>query len=132
MTLTETTCMMLENVRLAIEVLTGERTRIKHVELDLVAQTGRGRVYVGEKERGFKFYVHFQKCFDLDSFLYFSFDDWDNDPANYDPTIYTARFDTPDEVRVINESNPRKGKGDKALWTAGRSATDRWLTPLYQ
>ena len=112
--LTATTCDEMENLRLAIEVLTGQYARFVEVDFN----TGKGKVRIGS--------TVFDLCFHserdrLVHFKYHHLDGWN-----------TARFDEPGEVRVINQAKPRKSKnGEHSMWCVGRSATDRWEEPLY-
>lgn len=114
--LTATLCNEMENLRLAIEVLTGQQMRFIQVDFN----TGRGKVSVGEEEKDLAFE------FIRDDLLHFTLDGisaWN-----------TARFDwgLATEVRVMNNHNPhRRSANNHAMWWVGRSATDRWEEPLY-
>jgi len=110
--LTATTCGKIEDLRLAIEVLTGSRVRIKQLDFN----TTCGQVYVDWEGCNIEFeFYHGDK---VEFVLSGSFGK-DN--------RYFARFDKhPDhsEVRVINFSTIRDP--GKNIWQVGKSATDRW------
>lgn len=110
--LTATSCNEMENVRLAIEVLTGQPVRLIHFDFN----TGHAKAYVGDEEKSFSY------CSSREDLFQFAFDDlsgWN-----------TARFDKPREARVINFDNPLK-HGRHSMWWVGRSATDRWKEPVF-
>jgi len=115
--LTATLCSEMEHLRLAIEVLTGQRVRFVQVDFN----TNRGRVSVGleNEERDISFFFSGE---DLLHLVLGGFDGWN-----------TARFDwgLTTEVRVMNDKNPNKRvNGEHTMWWVGRSATDRWEEPL--
>jgi hypothetical protein len=109
--LTAIWCEKLEAVRLAVEVLTGLRVRIKQIDFN----TNEGQVVVGETVKNIVvFFIHS----DLVEFYF------DADKNEY----FVARFDDgPYEVRVIN----RKAQVVEDMkWKVGRSATERWEEPF--
>ena len=86
LTLTATTCRLIENIRLALEVLFGARIRFRHLEFEKSLREGYGAFFVGDNEKrlmfiadaGREIYIHL-KIGDM----------W-----------YVARFDTLEQVRV--------------------------------
>lgn len=114
--LTATLCDEMENLRLAIEVLTGKRTRFVQVDFN----TCHGKVLVGDEEKNLAFE------FVRDSLLHFTLDGvnaWNT--AQFDWGLVT-------EVWAINNHNPHtRSVGHHPMWWVGRSATDRWEKPLY-
>ena len=111
--LTETNCTEIENLRLAIEVLTGERVRYVHID----SASRRAKVIAGDEEKIVKY------RFIGDTMLYFSF--------GFLGDYFTAQFEKPGEVKVLNNNSPLKF-GYHIMWQVGRSATDRWTEPLFK
>jgi len=114
--LTATTCNLMENLRLAIEVLSGQQTRFVQIDFN----TGLGKVKIGSTVLD----LLFTQLTDSGDTLHFHhpLDGWN-----------IARFDQSGEVRVVNTFNPHKNKGgEHSMWWVGRSATERWEEPLHK
>ncbi len=112
--LTATFCDLLEKVRTAIEVLTGERTCF--VQMDF--NTGRGIVYIGDEKKDVSFY------FGREDLLHFSLGE--SKDSN------TALFGDSREAYVRNGRNPNKRvNGQHSMWWVGHSATSRREEPLH-
>lgn len=110
--LTETTCTMLENLRLALEVLLGTRIRFKSIETNLRTRTGNALIVADEVEQEVTF-IHDRSAQLSIGVNYF----W-----------YIARFDKPNEVRVILSNNHF---GYPATWVVGTSFADRREEPFF-
>jgi hypothetical protein len=104
--ITSTFCDQIEDLRLAIEVLTGQRVRLLNIDFN----TKHAEVVVERKLKN----IWFDHC-KQDSF-WFQFQD----------LFYIAKFDYKSmaTVRVIRNNDP-----DRKCWV-GRSATSRWQEPL--
>ena len=113
--LTAKTCRVMERVRLAIEVLTGQR--VSFIQIDF--NTCRARAMVGDEKMSFSFVPDRA---DLISFAFFVFGDLGN--------WHTARFDESGKVMVINDRFPNSRHGH-VMWWVGSSATDRREEPLF-
>lgn len=107
--LTATTCALLEKLRVILEVLYGSRIRFKHFHLHDGLQTGRGSVYVDGQELNLTF-----EELHKDEFCIMT-----------DDERYTARFDSPDTIRVIQYC------GNPPIWTVGTAWDDRHGEPLF-
>lgn len=117
--LSETYCRTLENLRMGVEVLTGQRVRIKEVDFN----TYRGKIFVGEDVLSFALLTPHADLYEIRL--------GDEDSHNW----YVLRFDEDGTVRTINDFVPRKQQtpvGEVAMWWVGRSATDRWEEPLFK
>lgn len=117
--LTATTCNVMENLRLAVEVLTGKPVRFIQIDFN----TNRGKIRVGEEEKDIAFYSQHS---DRTNF-FFSKDVFDKDEVHY-----FVRSDKPGEVRVIIEGLKRESSylKDDYTWAVGRSFVHRWEEPL--
>ncbi len=102
--LTAGTCLLLENLRLILEVLYGSRIRFKHIHLDKGLQSGQGCIYVDGQEIEISFIHRPDGQSDI----------WTKDD------MYYARFDNPHTVRVINMRF-----SSRTNWVVGTSHSDR-------
>ncbi len=115
--LTAKFCKEIEDVRLALEVLSGLRVCLGQVDFN----TGRGFVRVGAEGKNISFF------FGRNNLLQFSFWNEVGEPKEW----YTAWFEATGEARVIKDfDNPYK-RGVHSMWWVGRSAIDRWEEPLF-
>ena len=115
LTLTATTCRILEEVRIALEVLLGHRVRFKHLELDKSdgRTYGHGALFLRDKEIP----IIFCKLYESPgSEIYYE--------LKVDTVWYIARFDTPEMVRVARSNVAGTD------WIVGTSAEDRRKEPL--
>lgn len=117
--LTASICQDIELLRLALEVLTGERVRL----VDMDFNTGRCHVRIGDDTRPKKMLVTIDHGLDEDR-IEFAFTDTN------EHEWYVARCDRQGIMRVINKHKPFKLDG-KATWIVGRSSTERWYEPLF-
>ena len=124
--LTATTCEILENLRLSIEVLKGVRVRFKHVQLERGLQSGSASVYLldGEQETeetvlAFMSSHTHELRFQFGTRQYFRYSD--------DTDWFFSRMDCPSTVRVIGAN---RTSGEVSVWRVGRSFHDRWEEPL--
>lgn len=114
--LTASTCKTLEMLRLAIEVLSGERTLFVHIDFN----TCEARVKVGAETREL-IYLHVR-----DDLIHFAF--------GYDEEWFVAQFPELAIVRVSSERYPNTVNtvaGKFSLIWVGKSATDRQQEPLF-
>ena len=121
MVLSATNCKFLEDLRMAVEVLTGQRVRFERIDVD----EGNGRIFVGDELRDFMF-THGRE--DLYHFAFGT----PHDGRGHD--WHVARFETPDEVHVCSEHNPVKKKtvaGDCSVKWVGSSMADRREVPVF-
>lgn len=114
--LTSTSCSEMENLRTAIEILTGERTTFIQIDFN----TGKGKVRVGEVEKELLF---IRSRSDLVRF-------------NIGDGWSVGLFEEPSRAQVINEEHPHKlelsaGETITMRWI-GSSATDRHEEPLFK
>jgi hypothetical protein len=98
----------IECLRLAVEVLTGERFCLEGLDFN----TGNGRISVGGKIRE----VHVSLFFE--GYIKFSFVGEDA------PHLYRAQFDFPGEIKVFDQMNPQKKDG-KTVFMVGTSFSNR-------
>ncbi|MDQ5976398.1 MAG: hypothetical protein QG664_311 [Patescibacteria group bacterium] len=112
--LTASRCQLIETVRLALEVLTGERVRLHQLDFNQdnyffrFGQVIR-RVSFSENHNGR--YMDIGVADDQGKLAW-----------------YTARFEEDDQmIRVISTY----GISDNPMWEVGRSYHDRWQEPLY-
>lgn len=110
--LTASRCSLIERVRLALEVLKGERVRLKEWDFN----TDKYFVYVGDTPQEVLF------SFVDEDLLDFGL------PRDGDTvTWYVAHYDTPTLVRVGRRWSK---DDDQLIWTIGRSSMDRWSGPI--
>jgi len=117
--LTATTCNLMENLRLAVEVMTGKPVRFVHVDFN----TCNTRIRIGQEEKE----IHFVQY--RDDLIRFCLGELET----HDPWVL-ARFDKPEEVRVTPygikcDRSPYFEKID--MWWVGTSFVNRWKEPLY-
>jgi len=112
-----THCDEMESLRMALEVMFGERVRFRQIDFN----TGRGAVRLGEEEKKFSFVFARPELFN------FSIWNESGEPKEW----YTARFDVPEEVMVIKDSNPYM-RGKFIMWWVGKSFVERREEPLYK
>lgn len=116
--LTATFCRLTENLRLAVEVMTGEPVRFVHADFN----TCKTRIRIGQTEKE----IHFSHM--REDLIHFCLGEQDNP----EPWIL-ARFDKPGEVRVIlnGPKNYPPYFEDDLTWRVGTSFATRWEEPLY-
>lgn len=108
MVLDEADCQKIENLRIAVEVLTGKRARLKRFDFNL----GEGQLWVGNEVQN-----TLVEFFQENQFLLFVFLD-----RAKDNNCYIAEFEG-NRVSVI----AAKGLDEKkSLWLIGHSSKDRW------
>ena len=120
LSLTDGTCELLENMRLAIEILTGERVRIKRMELDLKDRSGHGQFHIGLTAEGDVLFAPYWK-----NRISFRLKLNGGEPVWYEAQMDDL-VDEPGVLRVITAA------GEDTKWIVGRSATDRWEVPLFK
>jgi hypothetical protein len=119
--LTESYCYLIETLRLALEVLTGERVRLFNFDFN----TEKGRVFIGNELRNMT--ALFWNDDPSETKIQFKLAHCEkNDLSDW----YVARYDRIEIIKVINEDNPLKRDG-KSMWIVGRSMNDRWEEPLF-
>ncbi len=121
--LTDGTCNTLEDLCLSLEVLMGARVRYKRLHFERGLLSGSGVFTACGEEHE----LLFDKRRGRESVLPF-FD------VRIDGKWYVARFDSPEQVRVIATTGSlERGDADfkaSMVWTVGTSATDRREEPL--
>jgi len=116
--LTATFCSTMENLRLAVEVMTGLPVRFVHADFN----TCNTRIRIGQEEKEIHF-VQYRE--DLIRFFL-------GEPENHEPWV-VARFDEPGEVRVIPDGdNSYLPYFEKPrTWWVGTAFIYRWRQGLY-
>lgn len=114
--LTETRCKKLESLRLAIEIFTGQRVRLKNFDFN----TDRGHVYTGEETNQVAVIFHSETAISFYLGTDATSGHW-----------HHARFEA-EKARVIREFGKYDQSEDELMWMVGRSATDRWEEPLFK
>ncbi len=112
--LTASFCAPMEDLRLAVEVRTGERVRV----INLDPHTGSGTLLIGDRVTPIEFIINQPP---LMEFMLEGDTGWTN-----------VRFDEPYVAKVLYNHEPvRRGHCAHLMWQVGRSSTDRWEEPLF-
>ncbi len=113
-TVTETSCTLLEDVRLALEVYYGKRIRFRHFQIGSARISGDAAFYV-DTISPVDYRVEFRRRGSSDLV-----------DMKIGDTEYLARFDNPDKVRII-----RIDGHENPVWMVGTSAADTHPEPLH-
>ncbi len=112
--LTASLCSPMEDLRTAIEVLTGKRTRFLKIDFN----TGKGAVLIGDQAKEVMF------IFSREDLIRFDLGEgW-----------CVATFEQPLEAKVLNQARPSQRHtvgGDCTMRWVGLSATERREEPLF-
>ena len=117
--LVEGVCALIERVRLSIEILTGERAKLKCLDLN----TGRGELFVGNVTRPISLIR------DTTKVLNFKID------SEWFVALFPYEGDRDQSVAVSSENNPNKREtvaGQFTMRWVGTSTIDRHEEPLFK
>lgn len=106
--LDEIDCQKIENLRIAIEVLTGKRVKFKRFDFN----SGEGQIFVGKEVQDVL--VEFFQKNEVLLFVFLN--------MRKDENCYLAQF----EGSRVNVITTRGLDDKKSLWLVGHSSKDRW------
>jgi len=118
--LTDGVCELLENLRLALEVLTGKTVRFKRIKLRRPFRSGDCVIYLGQRRDIVCISLYGAK----EKEITFSTE------VTGITIWHIAHFEDAGVIRLFSTGHPLIKGDDRSIQIVGRSAKDRWEEPL--